>query len=77
MPTVSFVDVLTGHVPLAQLRGRIVVVGATDSDLQDFHTAGGWPSAPISGPEIEADSISTLMRGAPLRSARDLAQLAR
>jgi CHASE2 domain-containing sensor protein len=68
VPTVSMVDVLRGRVPPARLRGRIVVIGATDTDLQDFHTVGGWPSAPLSGPEIEADSIATLMRGAPLRS---------
>ena len=64
----SFVQVLAGHVNPALLRGRIVVVGATDTDLQDQHAVGGW-SEPMSGPELEADAIATLMTGAPLRSA--------
>ena len=67
--TYSFSDVYNGVVPPAQLRGRIVVIGATAGELQDVHTVSGWASAPMSGPEIEADAIATLMRGAPLRSA--------
>ena len=64
----TFIQVLAGHVNPALLRGRIVVVGATDPDLQDQHAVGGW-SEPMSGPELEADAIATLMTGAPLRSA--------
>jgi CHASE2 domain-containing sensor protein len=64
----SFVDVLKGRVNPAALRGKIVVVGATASDLQDVHSVSGW-GAPMSGPELEADAIATLMTGAPLRSA--------
>ena len=54
--------------PASRVRGRIVVVGATDPALQDVHRVGGWGGSLLSGPEIEADAISTLMRGAPLRS---------
>ena len=50
------------------MRGRIVVVGATDPALQDVHRVGGWGGSLLSGPELEADAISTLMTGAPLRS---------
>jgi CHASE2 domain-containing sensor protein len=73
VPTYSFAAVLHKGLPRSQwvsagaLRGKIVVVGATAADLQDTHTVGGWTAAPMSGPEIEADAISTLMRGAPLR----------
>ncbi len=67
--TYSFSDVYNGVVPAAALRGRIVVVGATAGELQDVHTVSGWASSPMSGPEIEADAIATLMKGAPLRSA--------
>jgi CHASE2 domain-containing sensor protein len=69
IPEYSFSDVLSHSVDPALLRGRIVVVGATAGDLQDEHTVGGWASQPMSGPEIEADAIATLMTGAPLRSA--------
>ena len=67
--TYSFSATDNGAVPPAQLRGRIVVIGATAGELQDVHTVSGWASAPMSGPEIEADAMATLMRGAPLRSA--------
>jgi len=73
VPTYSFAAVLhqgvprSEWVPASALRGKIVVVGATAPDLQDLHTVGGWTAAPMSGPELEADAISTLMRGAPLR----------
>jgi CHASE2 domain-containing sensor protein len=68
----SFSAVLSGDVKPAAFRGRIVVVGATAGVLQDAHTVGGWASQPMSGPEIEADAIATLMTGAPLRSAPPL-----
>ena len=73
VPTYSFAAVLhqgvprREWVPASALRGKIVVVGATAPDLQDAHTVGGWTSAPMSGPELEADAISTLMTGAPLQ----------
>jgi CHASE2 domain-containing sensor protein len=64
---VSFVNVLRGHFDPASVRGKVVVVGATASALQDLHdTAGG---SPMSGPEVQADAISTVLRNFPLRSA--------
>jgi CHASE2 domain-containing sensor protein len=68
----SFSDVLSPNFDAAALRGRIVVVGATDPYLQDTHAVSGWTSQPMSGPEIEADAIATLMTGTPLRSASPL-----
>jgi len=68
----SFVDALSPHFDPAAVRGRIVVVGATAGDLQDQHAVGGWTSQPMSGPEIEADAIATLMNGAPLGSVTAL-----
>ncbi len=62
-----FVDVLDGKVPPAALRGKVVVVGATAADLQDIHAVGYAGSQQMTGPELEADAISTLLRGAPLR----------
>jgi len=68
VPAYSFYKVLSPTFNASLLRNRIVVVGATASDLQDLHTVSGW-ALPMSGPEIEADAIATLMTGAPLRSA--------
>ena len=45
LPTCS-----TGVCQVPELRGRIVVIGATASYLQDQHAVGGWGSAPMSGP---------------------------
>jgi CHASE2 domain-containing sensor protein len=73
VPIKSFTAVLhrgvppSKWIPASAIRGRVVVVGATSGPLQDTHTVGGWAASPMSGPEIEADSIATLMRNAPLR----------
>ena len=64
----SFSDVLAPGFNPALVRGRIVVVGATAGDLQDTHTVDYGPNLPMTGPELEADAIATLMTGAPLRS---------
>jgi CHASE2 domain-containing sensor protein len=64
----SFSDVLSPGFNPALVRGRIVVVGATAGDLQDTHTVDYGPNLPMTGPELEADAIATLMTGAPLRS---------
>jgi CHASE2 domain-containing sensor protein len=69
VPTYSFDDVLDGRVPAGALRGRIVVVGSTAADLQDVHSVPLSTSQPMSGPELEADAIATLMQGGPLRGA--------
>jgi CHASE2 domain-containing sensor protein/tRNA A-37 threonylcarbamoyl transferase component Bud32 len=62
----SFVKVLENHFDPASVRGKVVVVGATASPLQDLHsTAAGGP---MPGPEVQADAISTVLRGFPLRS---------
>ncbi len=68
VPEYSFYKVLSPKFDARLLRGKIVVVGATATDLQDEHTVSGW-ALPMSGPEIEADAIATLMTGAKLRSA--------
>ena len=65
VPTVSFVDVLHGkHAGL--LRGRIVVVGATATDLQDIHATPMSPA--MSGAEYQATKIATLLNGLPVKS---------
>jgi CHASE2 domain-containing sensor protein len=62
----SFVNVLNDHFDPATVRGKVVVVGATAPVLQDVHaTAVG---SPMAGPEVQADAISTVLAGFPLRS---------
>ena len=68
VPKISFYQVLAPGFDASRVRGKIVVVGATASDLQDLHAVSGW-AAQMSGPEIEADAISTLLGRAQLRSA--------
>ncbi len=62
----SFLAVLRGHFDPRAVRGKVVVVGATAPVLQDLHsTAAG---SPMSGPEVQANAISTVLSGFPLRS---------
>jgi CHASE2 domain-containing sensor protein len=62
----SFARVLHGRFDPASVRGKVVVVGATAPVLQDLHaTAAG---SPMSGPEVQADAISTALANFPLRS---------
>jgi CHASE2 domain-containing sensor protein len=63
--TVSFSDLLAGKVSPARVRGRIVVVGAASPTLQDVHPTP-TSDTPMSGPEIEANAIDTVLRGMPL-----------
>ncbi len=48
-------------------RGKIVVVGATATNLQDIHPTSTDSAMP--GPEIHANAIYTALRGFPLSSA--------
>jgi CHASE2 domain-containing sensor protein/tRNA A-37 threonylcarbamoyl transferase component Bud32 len=64
--TIPFVRVLRGRFDHAAIKGKVVIVGATASVLQDLHsTAAG---SPMSGPEVQADAISTVLRDFPLRT---------
>ena len=65
-PAVSFVDLLNGHVPPGVLRGRIVIIGETAPAGQDLHPS---PFGVISGPEVQANALATILNGFPLRDA--------
>ncbi|HUH81582.1 MAG TPA: CHASE2 domain-containing protein [Solirubrobacteraceae bacterium] len=69
VPSVSFVDLIRGRVPAAQIAGKIVVVGATSAALQDIHATSVTSSTGMSGPEVQAAAIATAMAGNPLREA--------
>jgi CHASE2 domain-containing sensor protein len=72
--TVSFSDLLAGRVDPARVRGRIVVVGAASPTLQDVHPTPTSDSL-MSGPEIEANAIDTVLRGFPLHGTPSWAGL--
>lgn len=62
----SYSRVLNGDVPPGVFRDKIVVIGATAPSLQDIHATP--TGAVMAGPEIQANAISTALRGFPLRS---------
>lgn len=64
---ISFGDVLRGRFAPGTFRGRYVVVGATAPSLQDVAPTSMSGSELASGPEILAESVSTVLRGFPLR----------
>ena len=68
VPSISFVDVVSGRVQSTAVRDKIVVVGNTSSTLGDVHRTP-FEGFEMSGPEINANAISTLLRGVPLRDA--------
>lgn len=69
VPTHSFSDVYFGRVPASAFRGRIVVVGETDPTGGDVHPTAASRQEQMSGPEIQASAISTILRGFPLKNA--------
>lgn len=66
-PAVSFSDVYSRHVPAGFFRDKIVLIGATTPALLDVHPTP--TSAQMSGVEIEANAIDTVLHGNPLFSA--------
>ena len=66
-PMVKFEDVSSGKVPPSFFKGKIVVIGPTASDLHDIHPTSTDPQ--MSGAEVEANAINTVLRGFPLSAA--------
>jgi adenylate cyclase len=64
---VSFSDALLGKVPPSFFRGKIVVVGPWASTYQDLHPVS-YGNDLMPGPEIQANAISTVLRGTPLNA---------
>jgi adenylate cyclase len=72
--TIPSVDFATAYgckgcatLPPNFFRGKIVVVGATAPTLLDIHPTS--TDSAMSGPEIQANAINTVLRGFPLSSA--------
>jgi CHASE2 domain-containing sensor protein len=66
---VSARDVLRGEVQPDRFRDKVVVIGVIASGIKDMHPTSVADDPVMSGPEIQANAISTLLRGAPLRDA--------
>jgi adenylate cyclase len=62
----SFVDVLRGEVDPKYVRGKLVVVGATATVLQDHHAT---PVGEMTGPQVQAAAAHTVLAGFPLSDA--------
>ena len=64
--TTSFATVWRNRFRKGKFRGDIVVVGPSATNLQDIHPTS--TSEAMSGAEVQANVISTALRGFPLRS---------
>jgi adenylate cyclase len=69
VPTYSFRDLVEGKIPTGKLRGRVVVVGASAPSLQDVHPVPTSGTGTMPGPEVQANAISTVLRGLPLHES--------
>ena len=65
----SFSSVELGRVPASAFRDKIVVVGAVAPSLQDVSATSTSGEQMMSGPEIQAETISTVLRNFPLQAA--------
>jgi len=57
------------RIPRAALAGKVVVVGSSAPALQDLHPVPSERDGLMPGPEVQANAISTVLRGLPLRAA--------
>ena len=66
--TVSFSDVFQGRLPASTFAGKIVVVGSSAPSLHDLHSTATAQDEFMSGPELQANAIWSVLRGHPLQS---------
>jgi adenylate cyclase len=65
----SFSRLLSGEFADGLFDGKIAVVGAKAPSLQDTHTTSVGGGAQMSGPEVQANAIATVLAGFPLSEA--------
>jgi adenylate cyclase len=69
-PYLSYWQIYDNKFPASMVRGKIVIIGATAPTLQDLHvtpTSGSTGGSLMSGPEIQANAVATVLHGIPLR----------
>ncbi len=62
----SFVDVMKGRFDPADVKGKLIVVGAVAPSLQDLHPTSTTGNGLMPGPEIQAAAAWTALNGFPL-----------
>jgi CHASE2 domain-containing sensor protein len=75
IPTYHFSDVREGRLPASAVRGKVVVVGMTALTGQDVHPTPTVGDTLMSGPEVQANALWTVLHGLPLHSAPGWASL--
>jgi CHASE2 domain-containing sensor protein len=75
IPTYHFSDVREGRLPASAVRGKVVVVGMTAPTQQDVHPTPTVTDELMSGPEVQANALWTVLHDLPLRSAPAWASL--
>jgi adenylate cyclase len=69
VPFYSYSDIYRGNFDPDDIKGRVVVVGATAPSLGDVHSTSTSGTEVTSGPEVQASQIDTVLRNFPLRDA--------
>ncbi|WCB92526.1 hypothetical protein DSM104299_01222 [Baekduia alba] len=69
IPTYHFSDVRDRHLPASAVRGKVVVVGMTAPTGQDVHPTPTVRDELMSGPEVQANALWTVLHGLPLHTA--------
>jgi CHASE2 domain-containing sensor protein len=64
-----FSDVRDHELAASAVRGKVVIVGMTAPTEQDVHPTPTISSELMSGPEVQANALWTVMHGLPLRTA--------
>ena len=65
VPYLSFIDVEKGKFDPEDVRGKVVVVGATATALQDIRETSTTDQRAMAGPEVHANAITTALDGLP------------
>ena len=68
-PVVAYHRVVTGEIPPEVFAGKIVLVGATTPTLHDIFPTPFAAQSGMSGVEIHAQTLETMLQGIPLRRA--------
>ncbi|HEY4097645.1 MAG TPA: HD domain-containing phosphohydrolase [Baekduia sp.] len=69
IPSYHFSDVRDHRLPASAVRGKTVVVGMTAPTEQDVHPTPTASDQLMSGPEVQANALWTVLHGMPLRTA--------
>jgi CHASE2 domain-containing sensor protein len=75
IPAYHFSDVRAHRLPASAVRGKVVVVGMTSPTQQDVHPTPTVTDDLMSGPEVQANALWTVLHDLPLRTAPDWASL--